>query len=84
MMNSFIKKTEDQLDLEEWSGEKHHSLPVPGIYVIKDNKVEFQYVNPKYSDRLKPETLLAILKSPQVQNINHLADFNFLILIENF
>lgn len=51
------------LDLEEWSGEKHHSLPVPAIYIIKDNVVQFQYVNPKYSSRLSADTLLAILSS---------------------
>lgn len=51
------------LDLEKWSGEKHHTLPVPAIYIIKEGKVEFQYVNPNYNTRLKPETLLAILKT---------------------
>jgi len=56
-------KNEYKLDLEEWSGESHHNLPVPAIYVIKDGVVEFQYVNPKYSTRLKPATLLAILKT---------------------
>ena len=56
-------KTKFNLDLEEWSGEAHHSLPVPSIYVIKENKVAFQYVNPNYKVRLKPETLLAILQT---------------------
>ncbi len=55
--------TEYKLDLEKWSGEDHHSLPVPSIYVVKDQAVEFQYVNPNYSTRLKAETLLAILKT---------------------
>lgn len=56
-------KSEYKLDLEEWSGEDHHSLPVPAIYVLKDNAVLFQYVNPNYKTRLKPETLLAVLKT---------------------
>jgi len=56
-------KSKYKIDLEEWSGEDHHSLPVPSIYVIKDGVVEFQYVNPNYRQRLKPETLIAILET---------------------
>lgn len=56
-------KNEYKIDLEAWSGQDHHSLPVPAIYVIKDNQVEFQYVNPKYSTRLKAETLLSVLST---------------------
>ena len=56
-------KKEYKIDLEEWSGESHHNLPVPAIYIIKDGVVEFQYVNPKYSTRLKPATLLAVLQT---------------------
>jgi len=56
-------KNEYKLDLEEWSGEDHHSLPVPAIFVIKEKTIEFQYVNPNYKTRLKPETLLAVLKT---------------------
>ncbi len=51
------------LDLEVWSGEDHHSLPVPAIFVVKDQMIKFQYVNPNYKLRLKPETLLAILST---------------------
>ncbi len=56
-------KQEYKLDLEEWSGEAHHKLPVPAVYVVKEGKVLFQYVNPDHSKRLKVETLLAILKT---------------------
>ena len=56
-------KNEYKLDLEEWSGEVHHSLPVPAIFVVKDSTIEFQYVNPNYRTRLKAETLLAVLKT---------------------
>ena len=52
-----------ELDLEDWSGEEHHRLPVPAIFIVKDGVVEFQYVNPNYSKRLKPATLLAVLKT---------------------
>lgn len=51
------------IDLGEWSGQDHHNLPVPAVYIIKDNVIQFHYVNPKYSTRLKPETLLAILNT---------------------
>jgi len=58
---SYIKKYD--LDMEEWSGQKHHILPVPAVYIIKDGKVEFNYINPNYSIRLKPSTLIAVLES---------------------
>jgi peroxiredoxin len=56
-------KVKYNLDLEEWSGQNHHSLPVPAIFVIKDGLIQFQYVNPNYKVRLKPETLLAVLST---------------------
>lgn len=56
-------KNDYKLDLEEWSGETHHSLPVPAVFVIKEGIVQFQYVNPNYNTRLKAETLLAVLKT---------------------
>jgi len=56
-------KNEYKLDLEEWSGETHHSLPVPAVFIVKDGVVQFQYVNPNYNTRLKATTLLAILKT---------------------
>lgn len=60
----FVKyKNDYKLDLEEWSGGNHHRLPVPAIFIVKDNTIVFQYVNPNYRMRLKPETLLAVLKT---------------------
>ena len=52
-----------KLDLEEWSGQNHHSLAVPAIFIIREGIIQFQYVNPNYRKRLKPETLIAILKT---------------------
>lgn len=52
-----------KLDLEEWSGEEHHVLPVPAVFVIKDGLIQYQYVNPNYNTRLNPDVLLAMLKS---------------------
>ncbi len=56
-------KNEYKLDLEAWSGTDHHSLPVPAVYVIKDGIIQFQYVNPNHSIRLKGATLLAVLET---------------------
>ncbi len=58
-------KYKDQygMDLEAWSGEKHHTLPVPAVFIIKNGIILFEYVNPNYSVRLSPETLIALLKS---------------------
>lgn len=61
MFEKYVTKYD--INLETWSGEDHHSLPVPAIYIIKEKLVEFQYVNPNYNTRLKPETLLAVLKT---------------------
>ncbi len=52
-----------KMDLETWSGETHHLLPVPAVYLIVDGVIQFNYVNPNYKIRLRTETLLAILKS---------------------
>jgi peroxiredoxin len=52
------------IDLEAASGEKHHLLPVPAVYLIgKDGIIQFQYVNPNYRVRLTPEVLLASAKT---------------------
>jgi peroxiredoxin len=51
------------MDTELWTGENHHVLPVPAVYVISDGIVQYNYVNPKYSTRLSADVLLAMLKS---------------------
>jgi peroxiredoxin len=52
------------IDLEEASGETHHELPVPSVFVIgKSGKIDFEYVNPNYKVRLDPDVLLAAAKS---------------------
>jgi peroxiredoxin len=51
-----------KLDLEKWSGEKHHILPVPSVYVIDaKGMIKFSYSNPDYRVRLKAPALLAAL-----------------------
>ena len=52
------------IDLEKASGETHHLLPVPAVYLVgTDGVVDFQYVNPDYTIRLDPEVLLAAAKA---------------------
>jgi len=52
------------VDLEEASGEKHHLLPVPAVFVVASSGIiQFSYVNPDYKVRLHPDLLLASLRS---------------------
>ncbi len=51
------------LDIEAASGETHHLLPAPAVYILSDKGIVlFQYVNPDYKVRLIPELLLAAAK----------------------
>jgi peroxiredoxin len=58
------KYNEYGIDLEKSSGQKHHLLPVPAVFVL-DTKgtIQFSYVNPDYTVRLAPEVLLAAAKA---------------------
>jgi peroxiredoxin len=47
------------IDLEKASGESHHILPVPAVYLFEtDGTITFSYVNPNYRVRLAPGLLL--------------------------
>lgn len=51
------------LDLEGASGERHHVLPVPAVFVLgMDGAIQFEYVNPNYKVRLDPDVLLIAAK----------------------
>ena len=51
------------INLEEASGEKHHMLPVPSIFITTtDGTIKFEYVNPDYKVRIDPGLLLAAAK----------------------
>ena len=51
------------IDLEDASGEAHHLLPVPAVFLTsKESVIEFQFVHPNYKVRLDPEVLLAVAK----------------------
>jgi peroxiredoxin len=52
------------IDLEAASGQKHHLLPVPAVFVAgADGRIHFVYVNPDYKIRLAPEVLLAAARA---------------------
>jgi peroxiredoxin len=45
---------------EKSSGETHHLLPVPAVFLIgADGVIDFVYANPDYTVRLQPDALLA-------------------------
>ena len=48
------------LDLEEASGETHHALPIPAVYVIDaEGKIRFAHSEPDYTQRLGNDELRA-------------------------
>lgn len=52
------------IDLENASGEKHHILPVPAVFIIgKDGVIRFEYINPDYKIRLDPDVLICAAKA---------------------
>lgn len=56
-------KNEYGMDAEFWSGKKHHLLPVPSVFVARKNMIEFNYVNPNFTVRLKGKTLASVLST---------------------
>lgn len=51
------------INLEEASGETHHKLPHPAVFVASpDGTIQFSYVNTDYKVRLEPAKILAIGK----------------------
>lgn len=54
------------IDLEKFSGEPHHVLPVPAVFVLDAaGKIQFQYVNPDYSVRVSSAVILAAVEQMQ-------------------
>ncbi len=53
------KLNEFGIDIEEASGETHHLLLVPSVFIIsKEGIIQFKYVNTDYTKRLNPKDLL--------------------------
>ncbi len=49
-----------EIDIEAASGETHHLLPVPAVFMTgSDGNIKFAHANPDYKIRLAPEELLA-------------------------
>ena len=64
---TLAKYTEYGIDLETASGEKHHMLPVPAVFLIgTDGVIDFVYANPDYKTRIDPEVLLTQAKANQI------------------
>ena len=59
-----LKKLDSyNIDIEEASGETHHLLPIPSVFIVgQDGIIDFSYANPDYKIRLSPEVLLAEAK----------------------
>lgn len=52
------------MDLEAASGESHHLLPVPSVFIVgTDGRIKFAYTNPNYKVRLEPELLLSAARA---------------------
>ena len=48
------------LDLEKASGETHHALPVPSVYIVDGEGVlQFSYIHPDYKIRVPGRVVLA-------------------------
>ncbi len=55
------------IDLDAASGETHHLLPVPSVFIAgTDGIIRFAYSNPDYKVRLEPEKVLAA-----AQDVSH-------------
>lgn len=52
-----------QIDIEAASGQSHHLLPVPAVYIVNtDGIITFRYYNPDYSTRLSAEEILKAVR----------------------
>lgn len=62
--DTFQRYKSNGLDLEERSGETHRQLPVPAVFLAGGNGViQFQYVDPDYTQRINKEMLLAAIEA---------------------
>ena len=52
------------VDLEAASGETHHNLPVPAVFIIDTRGIiRFVHANPDYTTRISPDELLAAARA---------------------
>jgi peroxiredoxin len=58
------KYEEFGIDVEDASGESHHMLPVPAVFITgKDGSILFQYIDPNHQKRISADILLAAAKA---------------------
>ncbi len=51
------------INLEKASGEKHHMLPVPAVFIVDmDGVIRYAYSNPDYKVRMETDKILELLK----------------------
>ncbi|MFZ2325081.1 MAG: peroxiredoxin-like family protein [Ignavibacteriaceae bacterium] len=64
VQNDYVNSLKSyNMDLEESSGEKHHILPVPSVFLTDENGIiKFEYVNPNYKERISGKLLLEVSK----------------------
>jgi len=60
-----LSKYEDfGIDVEDASGESHHMLPVPAVFIVgKEGSILFQYLDPNHQKRIKGDLLLSAAKA---------------------
>lgn len=57
-------KNDYKIDLEKASGQTHHILPVPSVFVVNPSgKIIYAYSNPDYRVRLKGQDVLEAVES---------------------
>jgi len=56
-------KNDYSIDVEWWSSSTHHILPAPSVFIVNKGVIQYQHVNPKYTDRVSPDVLLSYLKA---------------------
>jgi len=62
LAEAYIKKY--KIDLEAHSGQDHHIIAVPAVYVIdKNSKITFAYVNENYKVRAQVSDILGAVKA---------------------
>lgn len=51
------------VDLATASGQTHHQLPVPAVFIVqRDGRIAYVHANPDFTQRLSPSDLLAAAK----------------------
>jgi len=47
------------IDIEDASGETHHMLPVPAVFIVdQDGTIRFAHADPNYKQRLDPDQII--------------------------